>query len=200
VTEEDKGLVAGIRVTLAGYREFLMRGNVVELAVAVVVGTAFTSIVNSVVEGVINPLVGAFGTQDLDQYESCLRGPCDWNDAGEVVSGIPIRWGSVISASLTFLITAAVVYFLMILPITRYLARRDAKSEVPLAPTEVELLIEIRDELIAQRTGAARPDGSDASEPDQPGPERSGAETAAAGAASVASQRSGPGAGRADST
>ncbi|MEO3755155.1 large conductance mechanosensitive channel protein MscL [Streptomyces sp. B6B3] len=197
MTEEDKGLVAGIRVTLAGFREFLMRGNVVELAVAVVVGTAFTSIVNSVVEGVINPLVGAFGTQDLDQYESCLRGPCDWNDAGEVVSGIPIRWGSVISASLTFLITAAVVYFLMILPITRYLARRDAKSEVPLAPTEVELLIEIRDELIAQRTGAARPDASDA---DQPGPEGPEAETAAAGAASVASQRSGPDGGRADST
>ncbi len=195
MTEEDKGLVAGVRVTLAGFREFLMRGNVVELAVAVVVGTAFTSIVNSVVEGVINPLVGAFGTQDLDEYESCLRGPCDWNKAGEVVSGIPIRWGSVISASLTFLITAAVVYFLMILPITRYLARRDAKSEVPLAPTEVELLIEIRDELIALRAAASGDESSDA---DASHPDQSEPDTAAAGAARVAPPRSGADDSRAD--
>ncbi|MDT0343114.1 large conductance mechanosensitive channel protein MscL [Streptomyces sp. DSM 44938] len=139
---------------MGGFREFLMRGNVVELAVAVVVGTAFTNIVNSVVEGIINPVVGAFGTQDLDAYESCLRGPCSVNEAGQVVDGIPIRWGSVLSASLTFLITAAVVYFLMILPITRYMARREAKAPAqPPTMTELDLLAEIRDELIAQRTG-----------------------------------------------
>ncbi|WP_079252451.1 MscL family protein [Streptomyces sp. MP131-18] len=138
---------------MEGFRTFLLRGNVVELAVAVVVGTAFTSIVNSVVEGVINPLVGAFGTKDLDAYQSCLRGPCEVNAAGEIVSGIPIRWGSVLSASLTFLITAGVVYFLMILPLTRYQARRQAKVPVaPVVQTELELLAEIRDELVAQRT------------------------------------------------
>ncbi|MBB0232830.1 large conductance mechanosensitive channel protein MscL [Streptomyces calidiresistens] len=134
-----------------------MRGNVVELAVAVVIGAAFTNIVNSVVEGVINPLVGAFGTQDLDRYQSCLKGPCEINGAGEIVSGIPIRWGTVISAGLTFLITAAVVYFLMIMPLTRYKARLEArrpKDSTPPAKTELDLLTEIRDELIAQR-GAA---------------------------------------------
>lgn len=148
MSEEKTGL-------LAGFKEFLMRGNVVELAVAVVVGTAFTKIVNSVVTGVINPVVGALGPKDLDRYESCLRGPCEWNKAGEAVRGIPIRWGTVLSASLTFLITAAVVYFLMILPMNKYQARMAARSPVDDTPpekTEVELLTEIRDALLSQQS------------------------------------------------
>lgn len=158
MSEQDKGVVAGVKGVLSGFQAFLMRGNVVELAVAVVVGTAFTSIVNAVVDGVVNPLVGAFGTRDLDAYESCLRGPCEINEAGEVVSGIPIRWGTVISASLTFLITAAVVYFLMILPITRYRDRRSAKTETPAPePTELAVLMEIRDALVAQREAGGQP-------------------------------------------
>lgn len=153
--ERGREFVEGARGVFAGFKEFISRGNVMELAIAVVVGTAFTNIVNSVVEGVINPLVGAFGTQDLEAYESCLRGPCEENAAGEIVSGIPIRWGSVISASLTFLITAAVVYFLMFLPLKRIMDRRNAAAEEPAPKTELDLLTEIRDELIAQRTGAA---------------------------------------------
>ncbi|MFI6940325.1 large conductance mechanosensitive channel protein MscL [Streptomyces sp. NPDC050418] len=139
-----------------GFKAFLMRGNVVDLAVAVVIGAAFTNIVNSVVKGVINPLVGAFGTQDLDQYSSCLQGPCEFKN-GEVVSGIPIMWGTVLSATLSFLITAAVVYFLMVLPMAKYLAKveahRKAKEGVQetLEVTEIEVLKEIRDELVAQR-------------------------------------------------
>ncbi|WP_234347482.1 large conductance mechanosensitive channel protein MscL [Streptomyces specialis] len=151
---ESKGVVTGAKETLAGFREFLTRGNVVELAVAVVVGTAFTNIVNSVVQGMINPVVGAFGTQNLDAYSSCLRGPCVDNPEGEADEGILLHWGSVLSATLTFLITAAVVYFLMILPMTRYLARRRAKDAIepqPPAKTELDILAEIRDELIAQR-------------------------------------------------
>jgi large conductance mechanosensitive channel len=143
LSEEKQGVVAG-------FREFLMRGNVVDLAVAVVIGAAFTKIVNSVVEGVINPLVGAFGTQNLDDYTSCLKGDCS-------TDGIRIAWGAVLGASLTFLITAAVVYFLMILPMNRFRARQDAKKQAGDADapskTELEILTEIRDELIAQRGG-----------------------------------------------
>lgn len=142
---------------LAGFREFLMRGNVVELAVAVVIGTAFSKIVDSVVKGLINPLVGAVGTKDLDKYRSCLKAPCEINEAtGEVTSGIPINWGPVISASLTFLITAAVVYFLMILPMSKYKERQAAKNPVPEAPpelSEIDLLAEIRDLIAAQQNG-----------------------------------------------
>lgn len=138
---------------LAGFREFLMRGNVVELAVAVVVGTAFTKIVDAVVSGVINPMVGAIGPKNLEEYESCLKAPCVWDEAtGEVTEGVLFKWGSVLSASLTFLITAAVVYFLMIVPMNRYKARQEAKKGVaPPEPTEIELLTEIRDALVAQK-------------------------------------------------
>ncbi|MEN8655798.1 large conductance mechanosensitive channel protein MscL [Streptomyces sp. 21So2-11] len=141
---------------LEGFKTFLMRGNVIDLAVAVVIGAAFTNVVNSIVKGVINPLVGAFGTQDLESYSSCLKDPCKADPAG-VMQGIPIMWGSILSAVLSFLITAAVVYFLMVLPMSKYLAKqakrkkaKEATAEV-MEATEVELLKEIRDALVAQR-------------------------------------------------
>jgi large conductance mechanosensitive channel len=151
---------------LAGFKEFITRGNVIDLAVAVVVGAAFSSIVNSVVNGVINPLVGAFGTKDLAGYSSCLKGPCVVDSKGETVSGIHILWGSVLSATLTFLITSAVVYFLMVLPMARYLARRAVKQQPteeaatgPKVATaeetdEIALLRDIRDALVAPRSGS----------------------------------------------
>ncbi|WP_405702459.1 large conductance mechanosensitive channel protein MscL [Streptomyces sp. NBC_00069] len=142
---------------LAGFKAFLMRGNVVDLAVAVVIGAAFTNIVNSVVKGIISPLVGAVGTKSLDGYTSCLKDPCGIDAKGEP-TGVNILWGSVLNAALTFLITAAVVYFLMVLPMSKYLAkmeqRRRAKEGVQetMEITELVVLKEIRDELIAQRS------------------------------------------------
>ncbi|MFD3308901.1 large conductance mechanosensitive channel protein MscL [Streptomyces sp. NPDC058694] len=141
-----------------GFKAFLMRGNVVDLAVAVVIGAAFTNIVNSVVKGVINPLVGAFGTKDLNQYSSCLKDPCRFDEAtGTATSGIPIMWGTVLSATLTFVITAAVVYFLMVLPMSKYLAKQAARQKAKegtqevIEVSELEVLKEIRDALVAQR-------------------------------------------------
>ncbi|MEU3840830.1 large conductance mechanosensitive channel protein MscL [Streptomyces sp. NPDC028635] len=135
-----------------GFKAFLMRGNVVDLAVAVVIGAAFTNIVNSVVKGVINPVVGAIGTQSLDNYSSCLTASCTKDE------GIRIMWGSVLGATLNFLITAAVVYFLMVLPMAKYLARqadrkaaREGTKEI-VEVSELEVLKEIRDTLVAQRT------------------------------------------------
>ncbi|MGI5455552.1 large conductance mechanosensitive channel protein MscL [Streptomyces sp. CA-249302] len=140
-----------------GFKAFLTRGNVVDLAVAVVIGAAFTNIVNSVVKGVINPLVGAIGTKNLDSYSSCLKDPCVLNADGTAKSGIPILWGSVLGATLTFVITAAVVYFLMVLPMSKYLARQEARRKAKegthevIEVTELEVLKEIRDALVAQR-------------------------------------------------
>ncbi|MCT2593100.1 large conductance mechanosensitive channel protein MscL [Streptomyces sp. N2-109] len=149
---------SGSSGVLTGFKAFLLRGNVVELAVAVVIGTAFSKIVDSVVKGFVNPLVGAVGTKNLDDYRSCLRGPCETDPAtGEILTGVPISWGAVLSASLTFLITAAVVYFLMILPMTKYKERQAAKNpvaEVEAGPSEVQLLTEIRDALVSQRDGS----------------------------------------------
>ncbi|MEU5506519.1 large conductance mechanosensitive channel protein MscL [Streptomyces fungicidicus] len=140
---------------LQGFKAFLMRGNVVDLAVAVVIGAAFTNIVNAVVKGVINPLVGAFGTQNLDSYSSCLKAPCE--GTGDDATGITIMWGSVLGATLQFVITAAVVYFLMVLPMAKYLARVEARRKAKestqevIEITELEVLKEIRDTLVAQR-------------------------------------------------
>ncbi|WP_336110434.1 large conductance mechanosensitive channel protein MscL [Streptomyces sp. PTD9-10] len=134
-----------------GFKAFLMRGNVVDLAVAVVIGAAFTNIVNSVVKGLINPLVGAIGTQNLDHYSSCLSSSCKGDQ------GIQLMWGSVLGATLSFVITAAVVYFLMVLPMAKYLARVEARRKARegtheiIEVTELEVLKEIRDALVAQR-------------------------------------------------
>ncbi|MFE3248153.1 large conductance mechanosensitive channel protein MscL [Streptomyces sp. NPDC059209] len=147
---------------LEGFKAFLTRGNVIDLAVAVVIGAAFTNVVNSLVKGVINPVVGAFGTKDLDRYTSCLKDPCETNAAGDVVSGIPIMWGTVLSSTLSFLITAAVVYFLMVMPMAKYLARRARQQaareqvEEVLEVSELEVLKEIRDALVAQQRGPGR--------------------------------------------
>ncbi|MDN0193819.1 large conductance mechanosensitive channel protein MscL [Streptomyces sp. S.PNR 29] len=142
---------------LQGFKAFLMRGNVVDLAVAVVIGAAFSNIVNSVVKGIINPLVGAIGTKNLDGYSSCLEAPCKVAADGTVTSGVPILWGSVLGATLSFLITATVVYFLMVLPMSKYLARVEARRKAKegthevVEVTELEVLTEIRDALVAQR-------------------------------------------------
>ncbi|MGW3150506.1 large conductance mechanosensitive channel protein MscL [Streptomyces sp. NPDC001177] len=141
---------------LQGFKAFLMRGNVVDLAVAVVIGAAFTNIVNSLVKGIINPLVGAIGTQNLDNYSSCLSSSC------KGTHGIQLMWGSVLGATLSFVITAAVVYFLMVLPMAKYLARVEARrraregTQEVIEVTELEVLQQIRDELIAQRGAPVR--------------------------------------------
>ncbi|MER5661003.1 large conductance mechanosensitive channel protein MscL [Streptomyces mirabilis] len=138
-----------------GFKAFLMRGNVIDLAVAVVIGAAFTNIVNSVVKGIINPLVGAIGTQSLDSYSSCLEPPC--TGTGDTATGIRIMWGSVLGATLSFVITAAVVYFLMVLPMSKFLARQAARQKAKegtqeiIEVSELEVLKEIRDALLAQR-------------------------------------------------
>ncbi|MEV7172277.1 large conductance mechanosensitive channel protein MscL [Streptomyces sp. NPDC089922] len=143
---------------LAGFKAFLMRGNVVDLAVAVVIGAAFTNIVNSVVKGIISPVVGAMGTQSLDAYKSCLKAPCAIGPDGQP-TGVEILWGSVLNATLTFVITAAVVYFLMVLPMAKYLARQEDRRKARegvqeiVEITELEVLKEIRDELVSQRSG-----------------------------------------------
>ncbi|AJF65667.1 large conductance mechanosensitive channel protein MscL [Streptomyces vietnamensis] len=140
---------------LGGFKAFLMRGNVIDLAVAVVIGAAFTNIVNSVVKGIINPIVGAFGTKDLESYASCIKGECVVVN-GEM-QGVQIQWGLVLSAVLSFLITAAVVYFLMVLPMAKILAKRAAHEkakegvEEVMEVSELEVLKEIRDHLVAQR-------------------------------------------------
>ncbi|WP_225755330.1 large conductance mechanosensitive channel protein MscL [Actinotalea sp. Marseille-Q4924] len=128
---------------LQGFKDFIMRGNVIELAVAVVIGTAFTALVNSVVEGLIDPLIAALG------------GGGDLSDTWTVGvgNGAEISFGLVVGAILNFLVIAAVVYFLVVMPMNTLAKRRKAGVEPePPAPAEdVLLLQEIRDLLAARR-------------------------------------------------
>ena len=135
-----------------GFKEFILRGNVIDLAVAVVIGAAFTGIVTGLVEGVFNPVIALiFNADDLSGAGITLR-PESSDGAGD---GIVLAWGRVISALIQFLLVATVVYFALVLPMN-YLKKRRAKAaevpDTPALPTETELLIEIRDLLREQRT------------------------------------------------
>nr|WP_297425806.1 large conductance mechanosensitive channel protein MscL [uncultured Actinotalea sp.] len=132
---------------LQGFKDFIMRGNVIELAVAVVIGTAFTALVGSVVDGLVNPLIAAIGGS------SDLSGT--WTvPLGSGADAPVISFGLIVGAVLNFLIIAAVVYFLIVLPMNTLAKRRKAGEEPePPAPAEdVLLLQEIRD-LLAARQG-----------------------------------------------
>lgn len=127
-----------------GFKEFILRGNVIDLAVAVVIGGAFTAIVNSVVASIITPLVSLFFKADA----AGNFGPQIPSIYGEMVT-FPI--GDLVSAIISFLAVAVVVYFVFVVPMNHYKARAAAKkgtpAEEPAAATEAELLLEIRDLL-----------------------------------------------------
>lgn len=126
-----------------GFKEFIMRGNVIELAVAVVIGGAFGAIVTAVVETIINPLIGAFvPSGDLAAWTITIPG---------LVDDAHLGIGAFISALINFLVIAAVVYFALVMPMNK-LAERRARGQVPedVPPTQEELLAQIRDLLAAQ--------------------------------------------------
>ena len=117
---------------LKGFRDFLMRGNVVDLAVAVVIGVAFSGVVDAFIEAVVDPLIVSLAPQQkLDQA---------------FVVG-PFKIGLLLSAVLAFVTKAAVVYFFIVRPF-RNMAARLAPAPAPAAPpADVQLLTEIRDLL-----------------------------------------------------
>ncbi|CAH0189817.1 MULTISPECIES: large conductance mechanosensitive channel protein MscL [unclassified Microbacterium] len=131
-----------------GFKEFITKGNVIDLAVAVVIGTAFTAIVTAVVDSIITPLVALFYQPD----DSGNFGPTLTGLYGQQVT-FPL--GSLITAIISFLAVALVVYFVFVVPMNKYKERQAARNpavEEETLPTEQELLIEIRDAL---RSGAA---------------------------------------------
>src|SRR4051812_39338563 len=135
-----------------GFKEFVLRGNVLDLAVAVVVGAAFTAIVNSIVTNVFNPAIGAlFNAGSLNK---ALIWPIPTTSGGTA----DIAFGAVLAAILQFVIIAVVVYFILVLPLNRLkriaFARQQNEAteedKSPLPPSEAELLLQIRDLLAAQ--------------------------------------------------
>jgi large conductance mechanosensitive channel len=122
---------------LKGFKDFLLRGNVVDLAVAVVVGSAFTAVVNAFATDFLTPLIGL--VSGGGQFGGSFT-----------VHGQVFRWGAFVSQLITFVLTAAVVYFLVVLPVHAFFERRRRGEEaVPAQPTQLELLAQIRDLLAA---------------------------------------------------
>jgi large conductance mechanosensitive channel len=118
---------------LKGFRDFLMRGNVVDLAVAVIIGVAFSGIVDGLIKGVIDPLIAvAVPNNQLDQ--AFLVGP--------------FKFGLVLSAIVNFIMKAGVVYFFIVRPFSNLAAKlAAAPAPAPPLPADVQLLGEIRDLL-----------------------------------------------------
>ncbi len=103
---------------MKGFRTFLLRGNIVELAVAVVMGVAFNNIVQAMVKNIITPLIAAAG------------GAPDFGGLKFTLGGSPIRYGLFLNAVIAFTIIASVVYFLLVAPMTRLLAFTERKRQL----------------------------------------------------------------------
>lgn len=140
---------------MKGFKDFVMQGNVIDLAVGVVIGSAFTALIGAFVTNLIQPVVNVFGGTNVNGLSFKLISA---NEATRV------DIGAVLSAVIAFLITAAVVYFVFVLPISqaRKLDRRRRglpEQEESAVSEEIVLLTEIRDAL-TQRGGTVPPAGA----------------------------------------
>ena len=107
---------------IKGFRDFILRGNVMDLAVAVIIGAAFSAITKSLVEDVITPLIAA------------VVGKPDFSALIFTINGTPIKYGSFITAAINFLIIAFVIYFFLVLPFQKLLARITSPAAVTVKP------------------------------------------------------------------
>jgi large conductance mechanosensitive channel len=135
---------------LHGFKEFVMRGNVIDLAVAVVVGAAFTAVVKSFNDEIIQPVLAALGAGDTGGWGFCIGG----DDPCTAESATFVDFGAVIGVLITFVITMAVVYFVFVLPMNKARELARITPKVDETPDDVLLLTEIRD-LLAQGAGSA---------------------------------------------
>jgi large conductance mechanosensitive channel len=129
---------------IKGFKEFVMRGNVVDLAVAVVIGGAFALVVKALIDGFITPLIAAiFGKPDVSGV------------AAFTINNAHFSLGLILNAIINFLLVAAAIYFLIVMPLNALAERRKRGVEPePEAPAEdILLLQEIRD-LLKARGGA----------------------------------------------
>lgn len=126
---------------LKGFKEFIMQGNVIDLAVAVVIGAAFKSIVDAFTENVINPLIASIGGANVNGLAIQL---IDGNNA------TVMDFAKIITAIINFLLVAAVIYFVLVAPMNKMKEAAAKRKGIEAPATDNELLVEIRD-LLAGR-------------------------------------------------
>jgi len=129
------------------FRDFLFRGNVIALAVAVVIGAAFGAVITSFVKDILTPLLGLLGIPDF-------------STAAITVGSAQIRYGLFLNALITFVLVAAAIFFFVVRPSDRLEAARKRGEAEDAAPSELSVLEEIRDELKAQRSGSTSSDAA----------------------------------------
>jgi large conductance mechanosensitive channel len=125
-----------------GFKQFILKGNVVDLAVAVIMGTAFGTVVTALVQSVLMPLLAAVvGSPNFDSF------------ALVTINGNDVKFGVLLTAIVNFLLVAAAIYFVIVMPMNAWIARRNARmgigKEEPVVDPQIALLTEIRDLLSA---------------------------------------------------
>lgn len=127
---------------IQGFKDFIARGNALEMAVGIVIGAAFGSVVEALTDKVLNPLIGAiFGQPNLDRIVVIST------NGGEILPG------AILTAAINFLLIAAAVYFLVVVPVNKLAALRHPAPEEEALPEDVALLTEIRDLLAKSQAG-----------------------------------------------
>ena len=120
---------------IKGFRNFILRGNVVDLAVGVMIGAAFTAVVNSLVKDLMTPFIAAI-----------IKQP-DFSTLSFTINGSKFLYGDFLNALLTFIIVAVTIYFFVVLPVNKLLTRFRGSPEAPKKAPQERLLEEIRDLL-----------------------------------------------------
>jgi large conductance mechanosensitive channel len=152
---------------LKDFKDFLFRGNVIHLSVAVIIGTTFTAAVTTVVNNWIGPMIGAFGGTNPNGLAITLVD-------GNLTS--VMDFGAILTALIAFSIIAVLIYYLVILPVKEIQLRRAvAASAMPPEPTEVELLTDIKGLLLQQQNGNPARHSGDAGQT-EPNPRQQAAE------------------------
>ncbi|HEY2042503.1 MAG TPA: large conductance mechanosensitive channel protein MscL [Jatrophihabitans sp.] len=133
---------------IKGFKEFVMRGNLIDLAVAFVIGAAFAKVVDTFVSAIVTPILNALPGASVNGLGFHLRG-------GALAAKTTINFSTIINALIVFVLTAAVVYFIFVVPMARVQERRTRGLEpAPAAvPEDIQLLREIRDALGARPPG-----------------------------------------------
>lgn len=130
---------------LKEFKEFAMKGNLVDIAVGFVMGAAFNRVVSSFTGGIVSPLIGLVFKSDFKDLKYVLE-PGTLNEAGEMVGEVAVFYGEFLTNVIDFIIVAFVM-FMVVKGVNRMKKKEEPAPEAPKGPTQEDLLIQIRDLL-----------------------------------------------------
>ena len=130
---------------LKEFKNFAMRGNLVDIAVAFVMGAAFNKVVSSFTGGIVSPIIGLIFKSDFKDLKYVIT-PGTMNDAGETVGEVAVLYGDFLTSLVDFIIVAFVM-FMLIKGINAMKKKEEPAPAAPSGPSEIDLLKEIRDAL-----------------------------------------------------